>query len=157
MWNSRLSREGGPFCKEPARPPWRSPAPRAAGRPLQAAPLPRRPPARRMQHGGLYGARRQRVARLTLRGKFEVEGKALNEGPPAAAAARVGAAGRAGNVSRAPRAPLRPRRHSPGPWDRAARGRGGQQVEGARGSALSAPLALPVPAPCCSVPRLPRL
>ena len=48
------SREGGPFCKEPARPPWRSPARGPPGAPPGRGPLPRRPPARRMQHTAAF-------------------------------------------------------------------------------------------------------
>lgn len=62
--------------------------------PLQAAaPPPPAPSETNAAHGGLYGARRQRVARLTLRGKFGGGRQgALMRGPPAPAAARGGGA-----------------------------------------------------------------
>lgn len=96
LWGA--SRPGrGPFCPSAPGRPARG---LAGGRPSRPRPPPRRPPARRMQHiaahGGLYGARRQRVARLTLRGKFGGGRQgALMRGPPAAAAAARGRRGAA--------------------------------------------------------------
>lgn len=63
--------------------------PSQAGRPSRPpAPPPPAPSETNAAHGSLYGARRQRVARLTLRGKFGGGRQgALMRGPPAAAAA----------------------------------------------------------------------
>lgn len=67
----------GPFLQP------RAEAPRSPG-----APPGRGPGETNAAHGRLYGARRQRVARLTLRGKFGGGRRgALMRGPPAAAAA----------------------------------------------------------------------
>lgn len=120
MWNSLgcVLGRGGPVCKEQARPRRVQPPPpppSQAGRPSRPpAPPPQAPSETNAAHGGLYGARRQRVARLTLRGKFGGGRQgALMRGPPAAAAARGGGGcAPGGNVSRAlgrrPRAfPLR--------------------------------------------------
>lgn len=72
MWNSRGCVPGrGPFLQGAGQASVAQPRPRAAGRPSRPRPPP--PPApseTNAAHGGLYGARRQRVARLTLRGKF---------------------------------------------------------------------------------------
>lgn len=79
---SARSRPGPSGCSPPSQ----------AGRPSRppAPPLPA-PSETNAAHGGLYGARRQRVARLTLRGKFGGGRQgALMRGPPAAAAARGG-------------------------------------------------------------------
>lgn len=148
------SQERGP-CLQGAGRASAGAAPLAGRAPLQAAaPPPQAPSETNAAHGGLYGARRQRVARLTLRGKFGGGRQgALMRGPPAAAAAARGGGGcgPGGNVSRAlgrhPRAP--PPLHLP----RSDRG----QVE-EQEAPCSRPCSLPpCPTPfqehCFSVPR----
>ena len=112
MWNSPGCVPGRGPCLQGAGRASAGTAPLAGRAPLQAAaPPPQAPSETNAAHGGLYGARRQRVARLTLRGKFGGGRQgALMRGPPAAAAARGGGGcGPGGNVSRAlgrhPRAP----------------------------------------------------
>lgn len=123
------SREGGPVCKEQARAPRLQPPPSQAGRPSRPpAPPPPAPSETNAAHGGLYGARRQRVARLTLRGKFGGGRQgALMRGPPAAAAAR-GGGGCGAQRKREPGSRAATPAHSPTPPPPATDRR---QVEGA--------------------------
>lgn len=93
MWNSPGCIPGrGPCLQGAGQAPAGAAPPSQAGRPSRPpAPPPPAPSETNAAHGGLYGARRQRVARLTLRGKFGGGRQgALMRGPPAAAAARGG-------------------------------------------------------------------
>lgn len=154
------SREGGPACKEQARAPRLQPPPSQAGRPSRPpAPPPPAPSETNAAHGGLYGARRQRVARLTLRGKFGGGRQgALMRGPPAAAAARGGGGCGAGR-KREPGSRAATPAHSPTPpppaTDRLAGGGSRKHRAAQPGSLL--PLVTPFQAPCFSVPPLPPL
>lgn len=157
---SRL-RPGKGALSARSRPGLRGAAPPAGRRaPLQAAaPSPAGPQrdecSTRRPLWGPQTARRQANPAWKIR---RWKARRLNEGAASSGGGEgaVGAAGRAGNVSRAPRAPSAPA-HSPGPpgprrpWS--WRPAGG----GSPGLCAFRPAGPPVRAPCCSVPRLPRL
>lgn len=145
MWNSPGCIPGRGPCLQGAGQAPAGAAPPLAGRaPLQAAgPSPAAPSETNAAHGGLYGARRQRVARLTLRGKFGGGRQgALMRGPPAAAAARGGG----GCRKREPGSRASTPAHSQ-PLPRTTR-----QVEAPCSSALlfSTPVVTPFQEPCFS-------